>query len=297
MNSFVQRCIDVELELANDQRFDGQGEANIIRLSGLRVQADIKKVGQFGEGWHTVLHIYGMQEADMNSLSVLSFNSTAVQLNKVRVSAGDARVMTQIFSGHIINGWIDYRHAPQVCFVIEAMPDYYNRLRASKPSSFPDNVDVSVVMDDLARKMGYTLNNNNVHIRLSKGYFDNSLFKQAENIARQTNIVMIVEDGVLSITPARTALNNGAAALVVSPENGLVGYPTFTKQGISFTSLFNPAIRYYHNVRLETRQKPVLGEWTVIGIHYQLESETPHGKWFCQVHAKQFNDPKEQISV
>ncbi len=292
MNTLLRRRIDVEMELANDQRFDAQGSANIIRLSGLRVQAHIKKIGQFGEGWRASLRIFGMLEADMNALSVLSFQASAVQLNKIRVSAGDDQVMNQVFSGHIVNGWIDYNHAPEVCFVIEAMPDYYNRLCVAKPCSFPDKVDVSVAMRDLAGKMGYSLHDNKVNIKLPKGYFDNSLFKQAESIARQTNIVMIIEDDVLTISPYRTPLGNRDDVPVISPDNGLVGYPTFNKAGISFCCLFNPAIRYYHRVRVETRQKPVLGEWTVIAVQYQLESETPDGAWFCQVHARQFTGQK-----
>lgn len=293
MNTFVRRRIDVTLELANDQRFEGQGNANIIHLRGLRVKADIKKIGQFGEGWQASLSIFGMLEADMNALSVLSFNSMAVQLNKVRVSVGDEHVMTPVFSGHIVNGWIDYANSPEVCFVIEAMPDYYNRLRVSKPTSFPDKTALKVVMGDLARKMGYTLRDNDIKATLSKGYFDNSFFKQAENIARQTNTVMIIENDVLILTPAKVPLPSDSSGVpVVSPENGLVGYPTFNKEGISFMSLFNPAIRYYHNVRLETRQKPVAGEWTVIGVQYQLESEVPNGAWFCQVDARQFDSKR-----
>lgn len=290
MNTLQRRRINVDLELANNQQFAGQGGTNIIRLNGLRVKADIKKIGQFGEGWQASLRIYGMLEEDMNALSVLSFNSTAVELNKIRVSAGDDNGLAQVFSGHIVNGWIDYANTPDVCFVIDAMPDYYNRLRASKPTSFKDNEALSKVMGDLASKMGYKLNNNKVNIRLQKGYFDNSFFKQAENIARQTNTVMIIEDEILTITPIGVALDNGSAGIpVISPDTGLVGYPTFNKEGISFNSLFNPAIRYYHNVRVETRQKPILGEWTVIGVQYQLESEVADGAWFCQVDAKRFN--------
>lgn len=296
MTFFSKKCIDVEMQLVNDKKFDQQGDNNIIKLSGLRVDAHVKKIGQFGDGWSAQIKIYGMLEQDMNALSVLSFQPNATQENKIRVMAGDAAGMSHIFSGHIVDGWPDYSAAPDVPFVIEAVSDYYNRIKPAEPTSYPLGFDVAVAMQALAEKMGYSFKNNGVQIKMPSAYFADTLLRQAESIARQANVSMIIEDGVMTISPTDKPLQAAASDSipVLSPENGLVGYPSFSKKGINFRTLFNPAIQYQHNIKLQGTPQLMLGEWMVIGLEYHLQSEQANGAWFCTVHAL---DPKAKLGA
>ena len=54
---------------------------------------------------------------------------------------------------------------------------------------------------------------------------------------------------------------------------------------MTFTTLFNPAIRFGGNIRLETSNTPAAGTWTVYNLAHALECETPGGEWFTVVQA------------
>ncbi|USA53878.1 hypothetical protein NDN13_01410 [Acinetobacter sp. C32I] len=288
MSSFTKKKIDVRITMAN-KVFSNQGDANTIDLSGFRVIAEIKKVGVFGEGFCSRIKIYGMKQADMNALSILAWEVLGVNRNTISVFAGDEESgMAMVFGGQIANAWADYSVAPDTCLVIDATAGYTDQIKAALPSSYLDDVEISAVMKTLADSMGYSFSNKGVQGRITSRYFSGTLMKQARAIAEHAGIAMFIEDDSLIIMPEENGVIDQAEIPVISPSTGLVGYPTYNKNGICINTLFDPRIQYRGRIKLENTLDIVNGEWLVISLSYQLESEKPNGAWFCQVEARRF---------
>ena len=71
----------------------------------------------------------------------------------------------------------------------------------------------------------------------------------------------------------------------ISPDLGLVGYPTFTYQGVIVKALFNSSLKYGSLIEVQSSLKPATGTWVVTNLTYELESETPNGAWFMRIEA------------
>lgn len=287
MSSFTKKRIDVELTLAN-KVFPNQQDANTLELKGFRVIAEIKKAGMLSQGSKARIKIYGMKQEDMNALSVLVWQSMQVQKNKIKVFAGDENGMSQVVEGDITNAWADYSSAPEVCLVIDSIPIFYERIKESPATSYPNGLDVAVAMKDIADKMGVEFENNGVNIKLSSTYFGGTLMRQAESIAKHADIMLIVDNGTLTISP-KGSPNKGEIPLI-SPTTGMDGYPSYHKNGISFNTLYNPAVKFNGLINIQDSLDIVKGEWIVTGLDYQLESEKPNGAWFCHVEAARFGN-------
>jgi hypothetical protein len=65
----------------------------------------------------------------------------------------------------------------------------------------------------------------------------------------------------------------------------MVGYPRYTANGISFETLFNPAIGYGQQVELKSILDPACGTFVVYYLDYDLECQAPDGPWFTHVKA------------
>ncbi|RYY79924.1 MAG: hypothetical protein EOO69_04465 [Moraxellaceae bacterium] len=287
MNSFSHKKIEIELRLTNTTTFAGQGDNNTLTFRNLRIVADIQLVGSLSEGSKARVKIYGMRQEDMNALSMLTWKSQTVYKNVMIVRAGDDDGMSKIFGGQILNAWADYSATPEVCMVIDAKPGYFERIQEANASSYPGDVDVAIIMADLASKMGYQFENRGVNLKLSTPYFSGTLMCQAETLARQADINVLVEDDRIVITPKNMPIEDGQIPLI-SAASGMVGYPAFYKNGISVKTLFNPAIRFMHKIKVQSDIPIANGEWFVYCLRYQLESEKPNGAWFCEVDAGLF---------
>lgn len=288
MSSFTKKKIDVRIQMAN-KVFSNRQDANTIDLTGFRVVAEIKKVGVFGEGFCSRIKIYGMEQADMNALSILAWEVLGVDRNTISVFAGDEESgMTMVFGGQIANAWADYSVAPDTCLVIDAKAGYVDQITEALPSSYLDDVEISVVMKALADEMGYTFNNKGVSGKITSRYFSGTLMKQARAIAEHAGIAMFVDGNSLTIMPEENGIIDQVEIPVISPETGLIGYPTYNKNGICINTLFNPSIEYRGKINIENTLDIINGEWLVISLSYNLESEKPNGAWFCQVEARRF---------
>lgn len=260
-------------------RFDSEG-SNRITIEGFRAIADIDKAG--GMMMSTLrAKIYGVSQADMNTVTTLQWKPTDKIANVVEVFAVEDDVDTLVFAGNIINAWGDYQSMPDVYLHIQAQAAYFNQLLSSKPRSFKGAVDVAKVMGQIATDLGYVFENNGVAVRLSDVYLASSGIEQARDLAKQAGIVMEIDDRILSIRPMYEGRRGPIPS--VSSASGLVGYPTFDGIGVNFQTLFNPAITFGGRVRLVTDQTHAAGEWIVTCVNHRLESEKPGGAWFSIV--------------
>lgn len=258
----------------------GSSNNDTITLQGFRATADIDKAGGMMMGTLRA-KIYGVKQADMNSVTTLQWKPGSRIANTVEVFAIDGAAETLVFAGNIVNAWGDYQNMPDVFLHIQAQACFFNGLQAVQPLSIKGGVDVAVVMARIAKDMGLVFENNNVSVMLTDVYVANTLKEQALELARAANFSLYIDDKVLSITN-KYAPRKGIIP-EISAQSGLVGYPTFDGIGVNFQTLFNPAITFGGLIKLTTDVKAAEGEWIVVSVAHRLESEKPGGAWFSTV--------------
>jgi hypothetical protein len=61
----------------------------------------------------------------------------------------------------------------------------------------------------------------------------------------------------------------------------MVGYPALYSALMAIKTEFNPSIDYGTSITVaESQITPANGTWMVSKINLELESNTPHGRWF-----------------
>lgn len=262
----------------------GSSNNDTITLQGFRATADIDKAGGMMMGTLRA-KIYGVKQADMNSVTTLQWKPGTLIPNTVEVFAIDGPAETLVFAGNIVNAWADYQSLPDVFLHIQAQSAFFNALKAIPPRSFKGGVDVASVMAQIARDLGYTFENNGVTTRLVDVYLPNTGMEQAKDLARAAGCDLYLDDKILAITPPNVPRK--VIIPLISPASGLVGYPTFDGVGVNFQTLFNPAITFGGSIKLETDVQQAAGEWVVTSVGHRLESEKPGGAWFSNVRGNQ----------
>lgn len=274
--SLEQRAIDVTFELGEGNF--GEGGSNKVKLTGLRIAAKIIKAG--GPSMGTAqLQIYGMTLDKMNKLSTLGQTPTTVRKNTITVEAGDiGGVMSAVFIGNITNAWGDYQGAPDVPFQVLAHVGGFEAVNPGKSLSYKGSVDASTILQGLATQMGKSFINNGVTAKVTDPYYTGSLRDQALMCVKDAGIQWNgLDNNQLVIWPSGKS-RDGQVPLV-SPDTGMIGYPTFTSVGILVRSLFNPSIGFGGKIKIQSSVTPACGEWVVYALEYDLSAEFPKGPW------------------
>jgi hypothetical protein len=277
--SFVRRRMAVTFTKPGDP-FKGT-KSNTVTLRGLRMACMISHAGGRQQG-ELDLRVFGMTQSMMNELT---FAGPFLQVpdgggTAITVQAGtDETGLTTVYQGTVSYAMGEYGSAPNVPFHVTATTALDLALIAVPPVSYPGGARADIVMGDLARAASMPFENNGVSgIILHAPYYHGTALDQMQDCAKEAGIEMSVVDGRVAIWPKGGA--RGGAVPLVSPETGLVGYPTRTPIGVNFVTLFNPAIRPYQTVELKSSLPMCCGRWNINTMDYNLEAETPNGEWF-----------------
>jgi len=274
--SFTQKVLTASIKLSSGT-FDGT--SNVKLISGLRMHLTVKKGGHPSKNEATIM-IYGMLEHDMNKLTTLSFKALKVGKNQISVLAGDINTSSTAFQGEITDAFADYKSAPNMGFMIKAMSGFFNGIAPVSPQSVAGGLSVSSKMQSLAQQMGYAFEMDSkkpVTAYVHNQYLQGSALEQAHTLAEAADCEFGVDDGALWIAPRGQA--RGGSIPLISPETGLIGYPTFDKKGIKVACLYNPAVKIGGLVKVQSSIQVANGQWRVNGLEHKLEALTPNGKW------------------
>ncbi len=275
--TFRSRAIDVSFRLADGEFGDGLG--NEVLYTGLRCEASINNVA--GDSLNSIqFRAYGMSSSVMSKLSTLGLLATVVRKNIVTVFAGDnLSGREQVFQGTISNAWTDYRGAPEVSFNLEAYAGFYEQVKAVAVNSYSGSTDVASIIQSLATSMGYAFKNNGVTAKLSSPYLAGSAIAQIKDAAKHAGINCDISNGRVEIWP-----NGGKRdeqTLILSPQTGLVGYPTFSGVGINVQAEFNTDIMIGRHIAVQSSIPQACGDdWYCQISHHEISSMSPGGPWF-----------------
>lgn len=280
--TFATKQLAITISLGTGQF--GDTGANTVTVTGLRAKAEIQ---QFGGGAmpQIQLLVYGLPAAMINQLTAIGpINSAVMYQNSVLIAAGDAgSALTTIYDGTIWQAWGDYNQIPDSTLNIAGASGLAAALKPIGASSYPGSADVGTIMQQLAGLAGLSFVNNGVSVQLSNPYFPGTALAQIRECAQAAGINFAIDTGVLQIWPKSGS--RAAAIPTISPETGMVGYPTFSSNGLMLTTVFNPSIVIGGIVQVQSSVTPACGQWVVVQISHSLESETPGGQWFTHLFA------------
>lgn len=278
--SFIQRKINVTLSYGTGPQ--GLDTPKIVELTGHRVICS--SVAQGGAGMGGLqLRIYGLTPGLMAELSTVGKMPQTYPRNQVAVYAGDDKVgMSLVFYGTVTAAYADMMAAPEVAFVVIGAVGVIEALLPVPPSSWPGAVDAADILKTLADQMGMAFENNGVSVILRDAYYPGSPRAQALACVNHANISWNgLEQNTLAIWPK--GATRKSTTILISPETGMVGYPTYTANGIFVTVEYNPAIGFGASVEVKSIITQANGIWGVLTMTHDLAAEMPNGPWFTQL--------------
>ena len=272
--NFVKRAISLTFNLTT-----GPSAGKSVQVSGLRTSVIITKGGENGMP-HAQVRVCGLSLSLMNQITILGKPLYGANPNTVIIQAGDAGTsnLPTVFVGNIDIAWADMDSAPETALMLDCYTTMEAAMRPVPPTSYQGAVDVVTVMTDFAARGNWTVENGlTSSATIPNPYWPGTLLQQVRKAAEAFGIKADVYGNILALWPIGGS-RRGTIPLV-SPQTGMIGYPTYTQDGMIVSSIYNPAIRPNGRIKVQSEIQPACGEWTVFALTHELESETPSGAW------------------
>jgi hypothetical protein len=293
-NSYSQKLLRATLILPT-ANFPGTS-SNTLTLVGYRMSAKIQGPAKLPNSLD--LTIYGMQQADMNQVTILysAATPTAVQSRAlVNLEASpDGTTWTQVFTGTFIQAQPDYRGIPNACLSAQAITGNGMQIAIAPPTSYPGAASIATIAQYLAGQMGFTLENNGVTGNLSTPYYPGTYMDQFRQLCTHANLDYYFDgNGTLAICPSGQS-RQGKPVPVLTPSSGLINRPTVGQYGIHVDALFTPALTLGGQFQISGSDVPgANGMWSPYSVMLDLESLMPGGSWFANMDCR----PATQVAT
>lgn len=282
---FLKRKIDVEISLGTGTF--GETGKNTVTLSGLRVAANITKAGMPSMDTGNI-RVWGLTRSQLNQLTRLGKPFWYQRDNTITVRAGDDESgMSEVFAGTMINAYADFMGMPDVSLNVTAAGSLIHLARPVAPLSFAPGAEIATIAQQIAANMDKSFMNSGV-----TGVLSGSVYLPGTAIDQLRALLAAVPsiDADPNAGPAGQSLEiwprqkpRGTQAPLLSKNTGLVGYPQFNDMGVGVTAIYQPGFIYGGRFVLETEVTPARGDWNIVGLAYDLESEVPDAPWFVDI--------------
>ncbi len=267
--AFTQKAIEVTVILGSGS-FAGGGNTKII--NGLATKASVEKVGLPDKNKANI-EITGLKIEDMEQMTTLAFLPLEKQKNLVQIKAGELDgELSQIFAGEIATASADFNSSPNIIFTIEALAGYFPALKAVPATSSKGSTDTPGLLAKLTGQAGYTFKNEGVSGSMLNPYYVGNPIEQMRQIAKDNNFQLIIDDNEVIALP-KDKTRSGSTE-VLSKDSGLIGYPTFTGDGISCRCYFTPSLQLGGMVEIESIVPKASGKWKITKLNHDLTAFT-----------------------
>lgn len=295
MQSFTQKQITLTVQLGQGS-FGGNGQFDTVTLSGLRVSALLAtSINNSSIGIGTtqaIVNVFGLTLSQINQLTKAGGLWTTRQ-NLLTVQAGDNTKMPVVFNGGIIEAKpLFVEGDPNTPFVMTAFTGSVLAVQPATPTTYPGAADVAQIMGVLANRAGLGLENNlTTPIKMAGPYFSGTLTEQIAQCASAANIYYHI-DGISKVLAIWPKSGSRAGNTVISPANGLIGYPRFQLSTVEVETLFNPNIFAGGTITIQNDKLTAAnGRWRVMSCNHTIESMMPDGQWRSSITAAAMTVP------
>jgi len=263
----------------------GEQVGDTVTLSGLRSSVSLEQWGGETMGMCNA-HIFGVPLDLMNRMTAIGPIMTQVAgKNGLEIKYGDS----SIFKGTIWQSWPEFQAAPEVSIVINASSGLVNALKPEAAISYKGGKDAADMLSQLATIAGYDFENNGVSVQLIDQVLTGSTLDKIKAVCRAAAIRYTIDNDTLAIWPD-TGYRSGEV-LALSPQSGMIGYPIFNESYMGLRHEFLPTAKVGGRFSLSgsivttaNTDRP----WTIAAVTHNLETITPGGVWFTELHGYNF---------
>lgn len=284
-HSFNQKSLRVTL-LLNEKNpaFDKEGN-NTIVFEGLRVIAQIQS-GNGSVSPFAKIQIFNLNLNAINQLTKIKWNTDREgKFNFVKLEANINGEYSTVYEGTIHFAYPNFGSVPDVVLTIDSSIAMNHQINAVAPTSYKGEVDVAQAINALCQQMGMRFENNGVNAKVSNPYLPQTALEQVRALCTATNTSLYMDLNTIAITPQGKARE--VQIPVISPQSGLIGYPTPLMQGgVTFSCLYDPLLKFGGLVEIQNSLiEAANGRWIIQGLSLSLESGVPNGKWQADIQA------------
>lgn len=276
----------------NDKDFEGKSEEekkkiesqNTVVIEGLPTQVGITKQG--GDDPNTAhVIIKNMSIENVKKLTTLAFKQLEVNNNYIQIDVGNKgdQTLATAFAGEITKAVPQIDSSATLSLSIDASAGYYASLIAAPPLSVNGTVSIESLLAQWAEEAKYKYENKGVQGTVENAVFLGSPIKKCQTLAHQYDFDLLIDDGKITSQPWN-APADGEIPLIAN-YSGLLGYPSFSDSGISFTCIFNDKIKVGGIVSLQSILPWATAEWQVTKVEHQLSAFDNSGRWETNVDA------------
>lgn len=280
-NSWGNKYVRVHIDMAHGVRYTFSEFAVNVRVT--------KKGAPDLPEAEVTLHGLGLDM--MEQLTSLTFLKNARQNNILVIEAGYTEdTIAQIYRGEITKASADFNATPDVTFIIESKSGSYPSVIPQSPISVKGQQPAIEVIKQLASQIGYNVENNGITTSISNTYIQGSPIQKIKTIANSINADLIIDDNTIVVTPRGQPRRNGITP-ELSKDNGLIGYPTFTDEGLQVVCFFNPELRIGGMIRIDTIVPKAKGTWKITEFSHELEvNDSSSATWRSSFNAVYVGD-------
>lgn len=281
--SYKERNIKFQFTLT-DQVFDGsQGPSkdNILTIENAR--AIVEYNGYGGAALTTVsCRVYGLNLSNMAKLSYAGNLRGPTKNNYIKIWAQDEL----IFTGTITFATTDFNEAPDAPLILEAHAIAAERSLPSMPFSVKGEVDVIDAIRSIADPLGIMVSTlEDVKFTLYNPYVVGDPVSQIISLAKSANLNIDCSIGIIRLWKMKGSWND--IVPYVSKNNGLIGYPAWTRDGLYITTMFSSNLIAPRQMKLDTDLPGASGIYTINTVKHVISSWIEGGPWFSFVIANQ----------
>ena len=275
---FSVKTVRITIQLRKGE-FDGGG--NTVIIEGLPVSVTVTKQGGEAKNKASVT-VDNLKLETATQLTTLAFKRLETYNNVIQIDAGSQGAeLSTIFIGEITSA-VPVMSDSKLSLKIEALAGYYPALIPSTPTSVQENTTVEKLMKQFADEAGYSFENKGITASIANSVFVGSPVEKAKTLARQADVDLLIDDNKFTIQPFE-APKDGQIPLL-SKGTGLIGYPSFSNEGINCKSVFNDKLKVGSYFKLESILPHASGEWQITKVEHRLEAYTPNsGTWESDV--------------
>ena len=261
--------------------FSGGGNTKIIE--GLATEVSVTKPG-LPEKNSASVSIANLKLEDMEQMTFLAFQPLQSLKNLITIEAGEqGRELDVVFKGEITSAFADFSGAPDIRFKIEALSGGYAAQIGAKPISVNGEAKAADLIRQFATEIGYGFRNEGVTASVRNATFNGSPIEKARAVADEVGAELLIDDDTMVLMEYDKPRGE---VVPLSAGNGLIGYPSFTSDGISFSCLYDPNLKQGGVVEIQSIVPRASGRWKICKLVHNLTAYTSgQGKWNTAIDA------------
>ena len=282
----LQKTIKTTIILGEGE-FSGGGNTKIIE--GLATTVQVTKAG-LPEKNSADVRIQGLKLADMEQLTFLSFLPGEYRKNHILIEAGDkGEELAVVFKGDITAASADFSTAPDVTMKFQALTAGWSVLIADSPTSVQGEATAESLISQFAKEAGFAFVNEGVTESVKNATFNGSPVQKAQAVADEVGCELLMDDETWTIQPWDKPRGD---AVLLKADSGMIGYPSFTQDGISVECFYNPRLKLGGQIKIESIVPRASGYWKITKLSHDLAAYT-NGRWVSRVDGMYLSDGNE----